>query len=193
MAVDIALIFPSNPLLMSILLHGWLWKGLTKSWVLYRGAWTPGAGGSLTHGLCQERRAPFIHLSAPSCSFSLALFSSQCSCFMAFLWREKRRKIISSVVLLFPRCPKCSVVPSSGREHLCHLRFQSWCFWQFEMEHLFVVHCLQHESLILKFVCNNKHFKVLYQMSSVPSMLKFILQIILPIFFRFLWKYSNIL
>lgn len=104
------LILPSNCLLTSILLHGWLWKGLTKSSLLYRGAWTPGAGGSVTQWLCRERRALFIRLSMPSCSFSLALFLSPCSCFMAFSWREKRRKIMSvdSVVLLFPCGHKCS-------------------------------------------------------------------------------------
>ncbi len=55
---------------MSILLHGCLWKGLTKSSLLYRLAWTPGAEGSVTQWLCWGRWALFFHLSAPSCSFS---------------------------------------------------------------------------------------------------------------------------
>lgn len=55
--LNVVLIFPSNSLLMSILLHGWVWKGLTKSSLLYRGAWTPGAGGSVSRRLCRERQA----------------------------------------------------------------------------------------------------------------------------------------
>lgn len=112
------LIFPSNSLLMSVLLHGCLWKGLTKSSVLYRRAWTPGAEGSVTQWLCQERQALFFHLSAPSCSFSLALFLSQRSCIYGLFMKREKEKTMSldSVVLLFPCGHMGSMMPSSGTE-----------------------------------------------------------------------------